>query len=91
MCKDLPENICSLRFCSLQGKHRAWEVGDHAKVQQIDVIEAVGTSIVGFHFPGDFVFRKSYNYDKSRSIWATLSDTWCESWHCPVQGQELSQ
>lgn len=29
----LAKNIFSLGFCSLQGKHRAWELAAHANVQ----------------------------------------------------------
>lgn len=72
----LPENICSLRFCSLQGKHRAWDVADYAKIQQTNSCHCSCWDFsFEFHLTEDFVFKKSYDYDESRSILATLSDT----------------
>lgn len=29
-------------------------------------------------------------WENPRSIWTMLSYTWCDSWDCPVQGQELA-
>lgn len=95
----LPKGVCGFHALlfetalSTAGLEWDWAMAEMSKVEQREKQTLFKLNSQSWPSPSQIACPKKWSQHKagqsSRGVWTMLSDTWCDSWGCPMHSQEL--